>query len=202
MKYHASERMMALNFNPTKTKTEIASLWWLPLLHGIALLFLGFSLLFRHELTLDTLSRTFGIYFFSTGVVNLSTAMMQNGRRNRLWLTVSGGINSINGLMVLCASLREFPINKPVLLLILAGLASVNGMLFLMVGRSVESLLVEGWAWSGFVLGVLCLGFGILFLAHRLIPVAHVMLVNAIWALLGGIGMVCLAFRIRKEEQI
>ncbi|MCP4360272.1 MAG: hypothetical protein GY796_19875 [Chloroflexi bacterium] len=170
--------------------------WWIFLLQGIATLIIGFLLLASTARTLVVLIGIMGIYWIITGIFNIVAALAGHVTEHKWLVVISGVISIIAGIVVLDHMIWSAVI-VPTLAVIIMGIAAlINGIVTIIAGRSKGDHRERSWA--GFFLGLLYILFGILLLANPLLGAVSLVLVIAIWGIVGGIVLIVLAFRVKK----
>jgi uncharacterized membrane protein HdeD (DUF308 family) len=162
--------------------------WWLVLLQGIVALILGIVLLVWPGVTLVLLVTFVGVYWLGTGVLAIVSIFID--RTNWGWKLLSGVLGILAGLVVLFYRLYSVVI-LPALLTIFIGIWR------LVIGVIALVQAFRGAGWGAGVLGVLSIIFGLLFLANPLVSAALLILLVAVFAILGGVAAIFLAIRMR-----
>jgi uncharacterized membrane protein HdeD (DUF308 family) len=162
--------------------------WWLVLLQGIIAIILGMVLLFWPGITLLVLVTFIGIYWFATGILVFFSAFIDRSRFG--WKILSGILGILAGLVVL-----SYPIYSAILLPTL--LILFIGVWGLIIGFVTLFQAFGGAGWGAGILGVISIIFGLLLLANPLVSAALLILMIAIFAIIGGIAAIFLAFRLR-----
>ncbi|MDI6877248.1 MAG: DUF308 domain-containing protein [Methanomicrobiales archaeon] len=162
--------------------------WWLVLLEGIVALILGFVLLFWPGTTLLLLVTFLGIYWFVTGIFALISVFIDRTRWG--WKLLTGVLGIIAGIIVLA-----YPIYSAIL--IPALLTILIGVWGLIIGFVMVFQAFGGAGWGAGILGVLSIIFGLVILANPLVSTAVLIIMVAIFAIIGGISAIFLAFRLR-----
>jgi uncharacterized membrane protein HdeD (DUF308 family) len=173
--------------------SDVARLWWIWLLAGIAWCFAALVILQFDQASVTTVGIIVGLMFLVAGCQQLLAGMVaERGVRWILW--VFGVLFLIAGVLALIRPVNTF-----------AGLADMLGFLFLLVGIwwTMEPLLLRQtgnplW-WFGFVSGPLMIIAAFWTSGQFFIEKAYVLLVFAgIWALMHGIGDIIKAFAVRS----
>ena len=162
--------------------------WWLVLVEGIIAAFLGFILLIAPGATLVFLVELLGLYLFVAGIfriVGIFTDASSWG-----WKLLAGVLSIIAGLLVLDHPLWSTLMVPTVLVFVVGFLSIFQGAAGLVVA-------FQGGGWAVGTLGVLGILFGLLLVIYPVIGVATLPLVLGLFMLVGGIGAVVQAFRIR-----
>jgi uncharacterized membrane protein HdeD (DUF308 family) len=170
---------------------DVAGLWWLWLVTGIAWLGAALVVLQFDAASITTIGIIVGCMFVFAGVQQLVLATMADSLR---WLWAIFGLLFI-GAGVVCFVNPEATF---------VGLADTLGFLFLLVGVwwTIEAFLAKAdnslW-WLGLVSGVLMLIIAFWTSGQFFIEKAYTLLVMAgIWALMSGVTDIVRAFRVRS----
>ncbi|MDJ0756625.1 MAG: DUF308 domain-containing protein [Ardenticatenaceae bacterium] len=189
--------MQATYENNNPIRSAIADSWWVFLLQGIATVLLGVFLVIRPAITLILLVQFMGATFLVNGIFGLIAAVFGGLKQENRWL---GLIISILGIL---AGLVVFL--RPLFSTLLTELVIVNSFAFisLMIGianivRAVQlrDVLPHPW-WLG-LSGVASLLFAGFLLFHPLLSISVLIVMIALFALFGGIGLILLAFQVRR----
>lgn len=174
----------------------VSDIWWLVLLRGIVAVLLGISLFTNTAATLAVIIVFLGIYWLIDGIFTLLASF--TGRKvneNWGWGMFSGVISILAGLAILA---------HPVLttLFSVSFIASIAGIMIVFSG---VSSIVTGFRlrktsgeWMMIIGGVLTSLLGLLLLMNPLFSALVFVYILAIFALIGGIVMITLAFKIKK----
>jgi uncharacterized membrane protein HdeD (DUF308 family) len=163
--------------------------WWMVLIQGIALVFLGLLLLFWPAATTVVLIQVLGIYWLISGIMSIVWIFVDHSKWG--WKLLSGILGIIAGILILQHPLWS-TILVPATLVILFGiLGVVNGIVALIAAY-------QGGGWGAGVLGVLSIIFGIILLANTLISAVLLPFVFAGFAIVGGIAAIINAFQIKS----
>lgn len=170
---------------------DVAGLWWLWLVVGIAWMTAGFVVLQFDQASITTIGIIVGIMFTFAGVQQLVLAYVVDSLR---WLW------AIFGVLFLAAGVICF-INPEETFV---GLADILGFLFLTVGVwwTIRAFLERGvspvW-WLDLIAGMLMVILAFWTSGQFFIEKAYTLLVFAgIWALMHGIGDIARAFAVRS----
>lgn len=175
---------------------EARNYWWILLLEGIAALGLGLFLFFQPATTLIILTTFMGAYWLVDGVFKVIGAFTgRNGDRSWWLLLLSGILAIIGGLVVLGQPLLSTLVTQVFLVYFLAIQAIIGGILAIFWAVRVrKEIQGEGWVIVGGILAVL---LGAILLASPLMSVLALAWATAASAVVGGIGMIIAAFRVR-----
>lgn len=162
--------------------------WWLVLVEGVIAAFLGFILLIAPGATLMFLVQVLGLYLFVAGVFRIVGIFTDTTAWG--WKLLGGALSILAGLLVLDHPLWS-TLMVPTVLVFFVG--------FLSIFQGAAGLVVafQGGSWAVGTLAVLGILFGLLLVIYPVIGVATLPLVLGFFMLVGGIGAVVQALRMR-----
>ncbi len=162
--------------------------WWLILLEGIFALIIGVLLLTNTGMTTVVLVQVLGIYWLISGIFSIVAIFLDKTMWG--WKLFTGILGIIAGFVVL-----DHPLWSP--LVVGSVLIIFLGIQGLIVGivRIIQTFQDAGWG-AG-ILGVINIIFGIFLLANVFIATLALPTVIGIFAILGGIIAIIMAFRLR-----
>lgn len=163
--------------------------WWLLLLEGIAAIIIGVFLLISPGMTTLVLVQFLGFYWLFCGVLSLVSLFVD--RSNWGWKLCAGILGIIAGLIVIRHPLWSAVLVPTTLVWLLGILGIVEG-----IAKFVQAFRGGGGGMA--VLGILSILFGIFLLFAPVIAALALILVLGIFAIVGGIGAIILAFRVRN----
>ncbi len=164
--------------------------WWVVLVEAILVVLLGLLLLVAPGASLFFMVQLLGLYLFIAGIFRIIGIFLDSSLWG--WKLVAGVLCLIAGLAVLDHPLWS-TITAPAALVIIVGfLAMLQGAAGLVVA-------FQGGGWGMGVLSVLGILLGLFLVINPLIGVAALTLILAIFMLIGGVGAVIQAFRMRRE---
>lgn len=170
---------------------DVASLWWLWLVVGIAWLFAGLVILQFDQASVTTIGIIVGIMFCFAGVQQLVLASVADKHR---WLwAIFGVLFLISGVICFINPKNTF-----------VGLADILGFLFLTVGiwwsiRAFIEKEVNSLWWVGLIAGLLMTTMAFWTSGQFFLQKAYTLLVFAgIWALMQGVTDIVRAFAVRR----
>ena len=170
----------------------MANNWWVPLLRGIAAVIFGLMALFWPGLTVYLLLIVFGAYAIFDGVMAVIVAFQRKSEDDGWWAwALDGALSIIIGLMALF-----WPEATALALIIWMAIWAVVGGIFRIIAAFRLRAEIEG-EWALGLSGLLLVIWGVLM---ALIPAAGLLSIAwliGIFALLIGIVMIVLAFRLR-----
>lgn len=162
--------------------------WWLVLLEGIAMLILGILLLIKPGMTVLIFVQFVGIYWLISGIFQIIGIFLDSSMWG--WKLFAGVLGILAGIIVV-----QHPLWSPVVLgstlIIILG---IEGIIYGGIGLYQA---FKGAGWGAGILGALSILFGIYFLAN--IGQATLVLpwVFGIFAIVGGIAAIVMAFRLK-----
>ncbi len=174
----------------------VSDIWWLVLLRGIVAVLLGISLFTNTAATLAVIIVFLGIYWLVDGIFTLLASF--TGRKvyeNWGWGIFSGVVSILAGLAILA---------HPVLTTLFSAsfIASIAGIMIVLSG--VSSIVIgfrfrkTSGEWMMIIGGVLTSLLGLSLLMNPLFSALVFVYILATFALIGGIVMIALAFKIKK----
>jgi uncharacterized membrane protein HdeD (DUF308 family) len=169
--------------------------WWVLLVRVIAAILFGIAALLWPELALVTLVLMFAAYAFIDGILNIVFALQHRGHP-RWWVTLlEGVIGVVAGIAAfLWPDMAGF-----VLLNFIAFWAILTGILRIVLAiRLREEIQGEFWMGLGGALSIL---FGILIILFPGAGALSIVWMIATYAILFGVIMVVLAFRLRSFNE-
>jgi uncharacterized membrane protein HdeD (DUF308 family) len=172
---------------PTETPS---TMWWIPLLEGIALIIIGILLFTDTDQTVFTLVLFLGIWWFISGIFDLISLFVD--RTHWGWKLFSGILGIIAGLVI---------IRHPywAALLVPATLVWLLGIFGIIIGVVALFRGFQGAGWGVGILGIVSIILGIILLGANVgIATVTIIYVGAIWAIIGGIAAIIFAFRLHS----
>jgi uncharacterized membrane protein HdeD (DUF308 family) len=164
--------------------------WWLVLVEGIVAALLGLILLVAPGASLFFLVLLLGIYLFIAGIFRIVGVFLDSSSWG--WKLAAGILCLIAGLAILSDPLWSTTLASTWLIIFVGFLAMLQGAAGLVVA-------FQGGGWGMGVLSVLGILFGLFLVINPLMGVATLTFILAIFMLIGGVGAVVQAFRIRRE---
>ncbi len=167
-----------------------ATIWWLPLVRGIFLVILGIYAFFYPAMTVVALTQVLGIFLIADAVITLLAALggQVSPRGSAL---LRGVIELLVGILVVANAALLAGITATVILYIVAISSIVLGILEIMAARKLNA------EYTPYILGAVAILFGILVLIAPLAFGQLFVRVFGIAAIVQGIFLILLAFRIR-----
>jgi uncharacterized membrane protein HdeD (DUF308 family) len=168
--------------------------WWALGLRGIAAIVFGILALIWPGITLAVLVLLFGAYALIDGVLAIVSAVRSTGD-NLWWLLLEGIVSILAGVGAFA-----FPgLTALVLLFIIAAWAIVKGALEVVSAVRLRKVIDNEWAWiAGGILSVI---FGLILLVFPGAGALAVVWLIGAYAILFGITLVGVAWRVRELGQ-
>jgi uncharacterized membrane protein HdeD (DUF308 family) len=169
------------------------SMWWMPLVMGIVAIFFGLLLLAHPAETSIWVAWLIGIYWFVGGIMNLVLVFVD--KQHWGWRLALGILGLLAGFVVLDA-MSKTP------LLATIGLAGIY--VFILGIQGVVYGVIEiiqafrGAGWGVGTLGVLSVLFGGWLLFNPFLAGLALPWVVAIFAIVGGIAAIVMAFKVKN----
>jgi uncharacterized membrane protein HdeD (DUF308 family) len=164
--------------------------WWLVLVEGIIVALLGLVLLVAPGASLVFLVWLLGIYLLIAGIFRIVGIFLDSSSWG--WKLAGGILCLIAGLAILSNPLWSTTLASTWLVILVGFLAMLQGAAGLIVA-------FQGGGWGMGALSVLGILLGLFLVINPLIGVAALTLILAIFMLIGGVGAVIQAFRMRRE---
>ena len=162
--------------------------WWLVLLEGIFAVIIGILLLSKPGMTTLVLVQVLGIYWFIAGILSIVSIFIDHSAWG--WKLIIGILGIIAGLLIIRHPLWST-------LLVPTTIIIVLGIEGLIIGGVNIVRAFRGGGWGVGILGALSVLFGIMLLANPRIAALTLPFVLGIFAIVGGILAVIMAFRMR-----
>src|SRR5215217_2857960 len=164
--------------------------WGLVLVEGIIAALFGLILLVAPGASLFFLVLLLGIYLFIAGIFRIIGIFSDSSSWG--WKLTAGILCLIAGLAILSNPLWSTTLASRWLVILVGFLAMLQGAASLIVA-------FQGGGWGMGALSVLGILFGLFLVINPLIGVATLTFILAIFMLIGGVGAVIQAFRMRRE---
>ena len=159
-------------------------------MEGIVVALFGLILLVAPGASLFFLVLLLGIYLFVAGISRIIGIFLDSSFWG--WKLAAGILCLIAGLAIISDPLWSTTLASTWLVIFVGILAMLQGVAGLIVA-------LQGGGWGMGVLSVLGILFGLFLVINPLIGVATLTLILAIIMLIGGVGAVVQAFRMRRE---
>ena len=164
--------------------------WGLVLVEGIVVALFGLVLLVAPGASLVFLVWLLGIYLLIAGIFRFVGIFLDSSSWG--WKLAAAILCLIAGLAILSNPLWSTTVASTWLVILVGFLAMLQGVAGLVVA-------LQGGGWGMGALSVLGILFGLFLVINPLIGVAALTLILAIVMLIGGVGAVIQAFRMRRE---
>ena len=164
--------------------------WGLVLVEGIVVALLGLILLVAPGASLVFLVWLLGIYLLIAGIFRIVGIFLDASSWG--WKLAAGLLCLIAGLAILSNPLWSTTVASTWLVILVGFLALLQGAAGLVVA-------LQGGGWGMGALSVLGILLGLFLVINPLMGVATLTLILAIFMLIGGVGAVIQAFRMRRE---
>jgi len=167
--------------------------WGLVLVEGIVVALLGLVLLVAPGASLVFLVWLLGIYLLIAGIFRIVGIFLDSSSWG--WKLAAGLLCLIAGLAILSNPLWSTTVASTWLVILVGFLALLQGAAGLIVA-------LQGGGWGMGALSVLGILLGLFLVINPLIGVATLTLILAIFMLIGGVGAIIQAFRMRREAAV
>jgi uncharacterized membrane protein HdeD (DUF308 family) len=164
--------------------------WWLVLVEGIVVALFGLLLLVAPGASLFFIVQLLGLYLFIAGILRIIGIFLDSS----YWglKVIAGIVCLIGGLAVIRHPLWS-TVGVPL------GLVIIMGFLAMVQGAAGLVVAFQGGGWGMGILSVVGILLGLILVINPLIGVAALPYVLGIFMLIGGVGAVVQAFRMRRE---
>jgi uncharacterized membrane protein HdeD (DUF308 family) len=173
--------------------------WWQILVRGIIALIFGIVVLAWPTAALIIFAILFGVFVFADGIFTLVAAInykASGGRR--AWLFVSSIAGIAVGLIIFFLPVVAIPLLILILVFLIAAWALVTGVMELVYAFQANQDTVIRWMFA--ISGILSIILGILMLIKPLIGALVIAVVVGAYAVLVGILLIILSFRLRSVK--
>ena len=164
--------------------------WGLVLVEGIVVALLGLILLVAPGASLFFLVLLLGIYLLVAGIFRIIGIFLDSSTWG--WKLIAGILCLIAGVAILSNPLWSTTLASRWLVILVGFLAMLQGAAGLIVA-------FQGGGWGMGLLSVLGILFGLFLVINPLIGVGALTFILAILMLIGGVGAVLQALRMRRE---
>ena len=166
--------------------------WWLGLVQGIALLVLGALCLSAPGATIVVLVQLTGLYWLITGILGLISLI--SDRTAWLWKVFAGVIGILAGIAVVGHPMWSSILVPTTLVIVVGIFGIVNGILVMVQSFGIRR-------WSGVILGFVGVLLGLVLVVNPLIGAATLPFVLGIFALIGGVMSIVMAWYERRAQR-
>lgn len=171
--------------------------WWQILVRGIIALIFGIVVLAWPTAALIIFALLFGAFVFVDGIFTLVAAVnYKAGGGRRVWLYVAGIAGILVGLIIFLLPVVAIPMLILILVYLIAAWALVTGVMELVYAFQANQDTAIRWMFA--ISGILSIILGILMLLKPLIGALVIAVVVGAYAVLAGILLIILSFRLRS----
>jgi uncharacterized membrane protein HdeD (DUF308 family) len=172
----------------------LARNWWLILLRGICAILFGVLAFIWPGITLLTLALLYGIFALIEGALALAAAIMGGAPAPRWWLAVVGLLGIAVGILtIIMPGITAF-----ILVLFVAAWAIISGLMQIVGAIRLRKEIDNEWMLVA--VGVISVAFGLLVLLQPMLGALSLVFVIGAYAIIYGIALVALAFRLRGHS--
>jgi len=177
----------------TNVKSAAKAVWWLVLLRGIFMVIFGIIALVSPGIALLTLVWVFGFYAILDGIAAVVIGIRTRGEPHWTWTIVQGVVSVLAGVIALV-----WPgVTALALLFVVAFWAIMLGIGEIAGAFASRRSGSNAWGWT-LAAGILNVVFGILLLIWPASGILTLVWLVGIFALVGGVALILLAFRVRS----
>lgn len=167
--------------------------WWAVMLRGVAGVLFGIVTFMAPGISLAALVLVFGAYAFVDGVFSIASAIRRHGATDQWWLLLLQGVI---GVLVGVATIVWPGITALVLLYLIAFWALLTGVLEIAAAIRLRRAITNEWLLA--LSGIVALTVGVMLLLFPGAGVLAVVLWIGAYAIVTGILLIMLAFRLRS----
>jgi uncharacterized membrane protein HdeD (DUF308 family) len=172
----------------------LARNWWLILLRGICAILFGVLAFIWPGITLLTLALLYGFFVLIEGALALAAAIMGGSPAPRWWLAVVGLLGIAVGILtIMMPGITAF-----LLVLFIAAWAIVSGIMQIVGAIRLRKEIDNEWMLVA--VGVISVAFGVLVALQPMLGALSLVFVIGAYAIIYGIALVALAFRLRGHS--
>ena len=178
-------------------KELFSTIWWLVLLRGIVILLMGILLVSRPLPTLIALVYLLGFYWFFDGIFTLIASI--RGRKSHKdwgWGIFAGIVNMLAGIVIFTQPYISAVIGATFVIYVVAFMVLASGIWSIITGIRLRKEISNEW--SMILGGLFSAIFGILLMINPLVSAMTLVWLIGMFALVGGIVLILISFRIRK----
>jgi uncharacterized membrane protein HdeD (DUF308 family) len=172
----------------------LARNWWLILLRGICAILFGVLAFIWPGITLLTLALLYGIFALIEGALALAAAIMGGAPAPRWWLAVVGLLGIAVGILtIIMPGITAF-----ILVLFVAAWAIISGLMQIVGAIRLRKEIDNEWMLVA--VGAISVAFGVLVALQPMLGALSLVFVIGAYAIIYGIALVALAFRLRGHS--
>jgi uncharacterized membrane protein HdeD (DUF308 family) len=171
--------------------------WWTLLIRGLLAIAAGIITFMRPGVTLTALVLLFGAYAFVTGVMTV-VAAVRGARTGQRWVALL-----LEGLVGIAAGVIAFVspgITALALIALISAWAVISGVFEIAAAIRLRKEISDEWLLG--LAGVASIAFGVLIWMSPTVGAVTIALIVGVYALLFGVVMVALGFRLRSLQRI
>lgn len=172
----------------------LARNWWALLIRGIAAVIFGILAFAWPGNTIVVLVILFGAYAFVDGVFAIVAAVRAAQAHERWWPLVFEGIV---GLGIAAVTIYDLSLTAIALYFTIAAWAFITGILEISAAIQLRKTIANEWLLI--LAGVCSIFFGVLMIWHPLAAALAIVWIIATYAIVFGVIMIALAFRLRAH---
>lgn len=166
--------------------------WWLLLLRGLAAVAFGVVTFIWPQISLLTLIMVYGVYAFADGVLALVAAIRGGGMVPRWWLALAGVVSILTAIVVFA-----WPDLTALILVYMIGFWSIlRGALEIIGAIRLRNEIANEWSLGA--AGALSVIFGLILVFMPGAGAIGLLWLIATWAVLFGLLLIWVAFRLKK----
>ncbi|HTI63742.1 MAG TPA: DUF308 domain-containing protein [Gemmatimonadaceae bacterium] len=174
----------------------LARNWALVAVRGVIALLFGVFAIARPDVTLSALVILFGAFALVDGLVAVWSALFHR-RGEPHWVALLLG--GITGIVIGIGTFAMPAITAVALLYLIAAWAIVRGVVEITMAIQLRKVVTGEWLLA--LAGVLSVLFGVFLVAYPAAGALAVMLWIGVWAIVVGVVVLALAFRLRKWSE-
>lgn len=173
--------------------------WWLSIITGAVLIFVGWSLLASPALTVLRIMQLLALYWLIAGIVDIIGLVFDNSRQNIGWRLAGSLLSIIAGIVVLNNAVTSTIFTVTFFTYLIAFIFVFNGISNMVVGRITDGKKTQ-WSWGGLILGFIYVLFGVMILsAPVIISAASFVWVTGVFAIITGVTAIVSAFILKSS---
>lgn len=177
---------------------QVSDAWWIWLVRGILAVILGILALVNPGAFMVSLALFLGVYFLIDGVITLFHGFGKQPEGQSRWPLIIWGIVAILAGLSLIGS----PALGAVTLTMIIGIwAIIFGAMEIFTGIKYREEIEGAGEWWLIIGGVAAIIFGILILSNILAGVLTTAYLIGIWALISGVTLILVSFKIKNLPQ-
>ena len=181
----------------SELKNLLSTIWWLVLLRGLVILLMGILLVSRPLPTIVVLVYLLGFYWFFDGIFTLFESIRgRKGHKDWGWGLFVGIISILAGIIVFTQPYVSAVIGATFVIYLVAIMVLASGLWSIITGIRLRKQISNEW--SMILGGVLSAIFALLLMSNPLMSAMTLVWLMGAIALIGGIVLIAISFRIRK----